>query len=368
MKKIAIFKPYNARPNNAFGSGQYPVFKKFKEYGYEVIFFLDDKNVKFDGVKNKYIKVKKISNFILRVFRKIFNIPYIKMPYYEDIDFNEYDIVITEGLHYPFLSYFDNYKGFLILNDTITAEKRIKKLNANLINKKFSNSYVVGVNEKMFLLYEKYGIKLEHSVIGHALNIDKIKFYKREKFNGKLLSIGRLVYEKGYEYIFQAMKKLVIDYPNLTLNIYGSGPLENELKRLVKKLNLENHIFLKDSLKYDDLMDKLKEYDLFISHPLETEYIAEAFHMGNMEAMTNGMPVITTDCGGVPYVVKDKAIICEQKSINDIVLAVKKLLEDKNLYSKMSEEGRKFIEDNYSLDVIVKKWISVLKNENKLND
>jgi glycosyltransferase involved in cell wall biosynthesis len=213
----------------------------------------------------------------------------------------------------------------------------------------------------MFLLYKKYGIELKNSVIGHALDIDKIKFYKREKFNGKLLSIGRLVYEKGYEYIFQAMKKLIIDYPNLTLDIYGSGPLENELGRVIKELDLQNYIFLKGSLKYNDLMDKLKEYDLFISHPLEVDYIAEAFHMGNMEAMANGMPVITTDCGGVPYVVEDKAIIGRQKSVEDIIFAVTTLVEDNELYLKMSKEGRKFIEKNYSLDIIVDKWKKILE-------
>ena len=362
-KRIAIFKPYNARLNNAFGSGQYPIFKKFEELGYEVTFFLDDENVKFEGVENRYIKVKPIQTFILRVVRKLFNIAYIKVPYYGAIGFNEFDIVITEGLHYPFLSYFDDYKGLLIINDTITAEERIKVLNSNLINKKFFNKYIVGVNEKMFLLYEKYGIKLPHSVVGHALDVDKIKFCQREKFNGKIVSIGRLVYEKGYIYIFQALEKLIEKYPYITLDIYGNGPLKDKLEKYIKEMNLENHIFLKGSLKYDDLMKRLQGYDLFISHPLEVEYIAEAFHMGNMEAMTSGMPLITTDCGGVPYVVKDKAIICRQKSTEDIEVAIEKFVQDESLVRRMSLQGRKFIEDNYSIDVIFNKWVKAIKKD-----
>ena len=362
-KRIAIFKPYNARLNNAFGSGQYPIFKKFEELGYEVTFFLDDENVKFEGVENRYIKVKPIQTFILRVVRKLFNIAYIKVPYYGAIDFNEFDIVITEGLHYPFLAYFDDYKGLLIINDSITAEERIKKLDSKLINKKFSNAIVIGPNKKMFLLYEKYAVKLSHSVVGHALDIDKIKFCQRDKFNGKIISIGRLVYEKGYIYIFQALEKLIKNYPYIILDIYGNGPLKNKLEESIKEMNLENHIFLKGSLKYDDLMNRLQEYDLFISHPLEVEYIAEAFHMGNMEAMANGMPLITTDCGGVPYVVKDKAKICKQKSVEDIERAIEKLITNEDLVVKMSREGRKFIVDNYSIDVIVNKWLKIINNK-----
>jgi len=366
MKKIAIFKPYNARLNNAFGSGQYPVFKRFKELGYEVVFFLDDRDVKFEGVENRYVKVKPIQNFILKVVRRVLNVQYIKIPYYGNIDFNEFDIVITEGLHYPFLSYFDKYEGLLIINDSITAEERIKRLNSKLINKKFASRHMVCVNKKMYLLHQKYNIHLPHSIIGHALDVDKIKFYQREKFNGKIVSIGRLVYEKGYIYIFKALEKLIKKYPYITLDIYGDGPLKTKLEQNIKEMSLENNIFLKGSLKYDNLMKSLKEYDLFISHPLEVEHIAEAFHMGNMEAMANGIPVITSDCGGVPYVVKDRAIICKQKYVEDIENAIENFIQNENLFPMMSLKGRKFVEDNYSIEIIFEKWKKLIESKSNL--
>ena len=89
------------------------------------------------------------------------------------------------------------------------------------------------------------------------------------------------------------------------------------------------------------------------------DHIAEAFLMGNMEAMASGLPVITSDCGGVPSVVKDNAIVNKQKSSEDIVKSINKLITDKILFNQMSVNGRKYIEDNFSHELIVKKWREV---------
>ena len=68
--KIAIFKPYNARHNNAFKSGQYELFKSINELPeYDVTFFIDDELVSFKGVRNLYIKKKKFT-FYIRLLKK----------------------------------------------------------------------------------------------------------------------------------------------------------------------------------------------------------------------------------------------------------------------------------------------------------
>ena len=102
------------------------------------------------------------------------------------------------------------------------------------------------------------------------------------------------------------------------------------------------------------------QYDMFISHPIELAHVAEAFHMGNMEAMSAGIPVVTTNCGGVPFVVKDKAIICRQRSVDDLTDSINSLLSDSERCNKMSVDGREYIDTNFSDRVIVAKWIKLL--------
>tara|TARA_B110000238_G_scaffold178228_1_gene200629 strand:+ start:860 stop:1957 length:1098 start_codon:yes stop_codon:yes gene_type:complete len=357
VKKIAVFCPFNIKANNAFGTGQYEIFKRLNELKeYDITFFLDDKTEYFNGVNNNYIKINKIKTFISKIYKLIFQKSFVRLPYYDNLDFNDYDIIITEGIHYAFLKYFDNYNGKLILNDSVTSLKKISKVDNKLVNKLYKNSLTVAVNDKIPILYREHNILLKTKVIGHSLNLDKFNFLERNKFKGKIISIGRLVEEKGFIYIFSAIKKIISDYPNITLDVYGNGPLEKELSTYIIKNDLQNNIFLKGFLDYEKIIKIFCNYDLFVSHPIELDHVAEAFLMSNMEAMASGLPVITSNCGGVPFVVKDKAIVCHQKSAADITKSLIKLINNKALFNQMSVNGRKYIEDNFNNELIVKKF------------
>ena len=169
-----------------------------------------------------------------------------------------------------------------------------------------------------------------------------------------------MIEEKGYIYIFSAIKQISAYYPDITLDVYGDGPLEKVLSDYIRNNNLKKNIFLKGFVDHKNLLNSFCDYDLFISHPIEMDHVAEAFHMGNMEAMASGLPVVTTDCGGVPYTVKENAIVGKQKSPNDIVKSITKLFEDKVLFNQMSVKGRKYIEDNFSHERTIKKWKEVI--------
>jgi len=357
--KIAIFKPSNARTTNAFYSGQHPVFRYLQNnYNYEVTYFIDDKSVKFDAVTSRYIRKNRIKTFILGGLRKSFKRYryYWKIPYYEGLDFSKYDVIITEGVHYSFLEYFKDIAHKVILNDSISRNYMLQKSQVQYLNGHFSNSLAVVVNGKIPILYRLNEIKTKTTVIGHALEVENIPFVKRENFNGKIISVGRLVPEKGFEYIIQAIKILKKQYPEIELDIYGEGILKGKLQRLIQSKGLTENVHLKKFLEYKQLLKRLANYDLFLSHPLETSYIAEAFLMANMEAMASGMPVVTAKCGGVPYVVKDKAIIVNQKDIKGIVDAIMSLTNDPQKFTEYSVEGRKYVQREFSVKKIAGKW------------
>ena len=90
IKQIAVFCSWNIRTNNAFGTGQYEVFKKINELEkYEVTFFLADKNQYFKGVKNKYIKLNRFISYILRIYKILFHKCYVRIPYYSNLNLKD---------------------------------------------------------------------------------------------------------------------------------------------------------------------------------------------------------------------------------------------------------------------------------------
>src|SRR3989344_2450130 len=78
--------------------------------------------------------------------------------------------------------------------------------------------------------------------------------FKKDKYNTKwrkqfgnqpkiILAVGRFIKWKGFEYIIKALPEVLIKFPNAKIVLLGSGPEENNLRRLVKKLKLNKNVF-----------------------------------------------------------------------------------------------------------------------------
>jgi glycosyltransferase involved in cell wall biosynthesis len=361
--RIGIFKPQNIRKNNAFFTGQHLVFKHLQDkYGHDVTYFIDDKETAFDDIKCLYLRENRLFSFVQKVKSK-FLTPYSKYPYYFDQNLFDFDVIVTEGIHYPLIKYFQNYNGMLILNESITVDAVFVKKKVDYINQFFSQAIAVIVNKKIGKIYDLNAIKMTKMVIGHAIDFKTI-VKKEKKFEFKFISSGRLVKEKGYEYIIRALGELKKDYPNIRLDILGDGPLRQNLQQVVIECNLIENVVFKGFIPYDTLKRELCLYDIYLSHPIETPQIAEAFHMGNIEAMASGVPVITTDCGGVPFVVEDHALIGRQKNISDIIENILLLIKNPVYYHKTANDGATYVKNKYSLDSISERWNELIIGNN----
>lgn len=125
----------------------------------------------------------------------------------------------------------------------------------------------------------------------------------------QLLAMGRLIDWKGHRFLIEALARFRdICTPDVHLTIvYGNGDQElDPLTSLVASLRLESHVTF---LPFVDLaLDPgfLARFDLFV-HPSsvsdQSPYPTESFGVALLEAIASGLPVITTDAGGLPEVV-----------------------------------------------------------------
>ncbi|WP_178984752.1 glycosyltransferase family 4 protein [Winogradskyella helgolandensis] len=123
-------------------------------------------------------------------------------------------------------------------------------------------------------------------------------FIKRDAKPFQLVSVGRHHWVKGYRYGIQAVQQLIQSGVDVHYTIIAAGKIPEDLLFQVNQLGLQDHITFKPGLIQTALFEHLQTYDALLL-PSLSEGIANVV----LEAMAIGLPVISTNCGGMAEVV-----------------------------------------------------------------
>jgi glycosyltransferase involved in cell wall biosynthesis len=157
-----------------------------------------------------------------------------------------------------------------------------------------------------------------------------------------LISVGRLIKRKGYEYAIQAVSKL--PYQNIVYLIIGDGPEEKNLTNLVKKLKMERKV------KFLGFVSEEKKFQyLFVSDIYVLSSLHEGFGICLLEAMYCSMPIVATDNGGqTDFLVNGvNALLLPIKNSGILAEKIVQSIENNNLRNKMAENNRRDIKKYY---------------------
>lgn len=151
-----------------------------------------------------------------------------------------------------------------------------------------------------------------------------------------ILSVGRLVYYKGYEYLIDAIKLV----PNSSLVIIGSGPLKNKLVDRINKLNLASRIKIIPEVDEKTLHSYYKACDLFVLPSVEK---SETYGIVQIEAMACGKPVICTDLGtGTTFLNQHEktGLVVPPRDTKLLAEAIDKLITNQELRINLGMYGK----------------------------
>lgn len=204
---------------------------------------------------------------------------------------------------------------------------------------------------------KKYGVK-NAKVIYNPINREKILKLSNENIDDikstnkfKLISVGRLSEEKGYDRLLRVFKRLNDEGLDLQLSIIGSGEKYNELNDYIEKNNLKYKVFL---LGYRENPYKyVKNSDLFVCSS-----ISEGFSLVIAEAMVVGVPVISVNCPGPNEVLGfGKYGMLVNNDEDSLYDGIKELIDNKHLYENYKIKANQG-ENLFS----VKKFIANVEN------
>ncbi|MBT3395244.1 glycosyltransferase family 4 protein [archaeon] len=169
-----------------------------------------------------------------------------------------------------------------------------------------------------------------------------------------ILSSGRLLKRKGYQYLIQGFNEL--DPKNWKLYIVGDGPYKKELLKIANKN--KNIIFTgwinNKGQKFSNLLNKSKIFSLLS----ERESQGIVF----IEGMSCGCAILSSDITACKETVsKDVGFLVKRENIEEIKNKLKILLENEKLLTKFMKNSRKRYKLNFRYEKIVKKYLNEIK-------
>jgi glycosyltransferase involved in cell wall biosynthesis len=126
-------------------------------------------------------------------------------------------------------------------------------------------------------------------------------------------------------------------YPHARLTIAGSGPEEMHLRQLAHALGLADSVRFAGRLDRDAMAELYRSADLMLNPSL-----ADNMPNSILESMASGVPVVTTNVGGIPYIVQDgvNALLVPPDDPTAMATACRKILQSEALWQRLSMEGQ----------------------------
>jgi len=168
-----------------------------------------------------------------------------------------------------------------------------------------------------------------------------------------IVAIGRLIAKKGFANLIRACGLLIEHRISFRCEIFGEGPLENQLRAQIEELGLQERVQLLGAKPQHDLREHLARANLFVMPS-----VAEAGGgMDNlptviMEAMAAGLPVVSTRIGGIPEMVveNETGFLVQPEDAMALVGAIEKVTNDRSLGQRLGQAGHERAQKLFSIE------------------
>ena len=340
----------------------YLLAKGLKEHNYNVLVFVLSSITEPYGVMLENIGVEVISIKRRLPYFDFFRIFHFR----EKLKEKKIDIIYCFSLtanYYSFISSFFEKNINLICgsrNIEIDRSHFLKVIDDIVIR----NSQALITNSYSNLDHVKKTSKKPQSINGFVINNgieikhnDPINIKERKKH----ISIGTIALfkkQKNYPLFIKVCKSIASKFDNVTFISVGHGSEFEKMVIYAKEHNLNGKLkFIGSSKDAVKIMEK--NFDIF----LLTSY-KEGLPNAIMEAMSLGIPVVSTNVGGVKELIRhnETGFLAPSNDLNGLVKYCSQLIKSSSLRKEIGEKGRSFINNNYSSEKMVDEFKQIFNN------
>jgi len=196
-------------------------------------------------------------------------------------------------------------------------------------------------------------------ILPQGTNTQKFKF-KAKRFPAdkiiRVLTVARFHSEKGQEYALRAVAKLINAGYQIHYTLVGEGPDRAYLECLANELDIDPFIRFKSALSEEEIITEYQAHHIFILPSLGADDGLHEETQGVViqEAQACGTMVIATQTGGIPECMQygKQGFLVPDKDDNAIADRLRHIIDNPQLWAEWQNSARKWVEDNYDIDVI----------------
>ena len=161
---------------------------------------------------------------------------------------------------------------------------------------------------------------------------------------------------KGLKHLILALPRVIRQFPLTSLTVIGKSPEKSNLNKLIDDLVLEDKITFRSGISEKEIVKTYHDSDIAVIPSLY-----EGFGFGAGEAMACGVPLISTDSGGLKQVIGDAALKIKPGSVSEIEEGILKLFTEEKIRQELAEKGRERIEEFFDWRISASAYIEVFK-------
>lgn len=235
----------------------------------------------------------------------------------------------------------------------ILVKNVVSKTDLFVLRTKRAHSYL-----QSFLIPEEKKVTLYHGV-----NLQRFFPLTKDDAIITILFVGALASHKGLDDLLSVFPLLVEKYPKkLKLVICGDGPMRNEIIKLAHQLPIEYKGFVSNT----DLPEIYRESDIYCQPSKDYYFLGvkggeEFAGYTFMEALASGLPIVATQCGGIPEIVGNENYLIQQANKEQLVNALETYIANPSLRNETGKKNRKRAEQLFDLAKQTQKLETLIK-------
>jgi len=229
--------------------------------------------------------------------------------------------------------------------------------------------HVIGIADKLrfaekLLMISEFNIRYydelfpcrdKSSVVRCGMNIEDFEVRQQHDNNRnaplEVLAVGRFVEKKGFHILIEAAKILADRSVRCSITILGSGPMEQDLKASVERMNLQSIVKLPGHASTEEVKQKMHLSDVVVVPSVTSKSgEMEGIPVVLMEAMASGIPVIGSSHSGIPELVNESTgVLVPENNAAALADAIESFHSDE----ERVREARALIETQFNIEHVV---------------